>query len=79
VFAGITFHPEVVYPIYAMAPRAFGLDPMADQALAGAIMKVFGLVFFGLPFARIFFDWYQRENGRSITQADMRPTAEPIG
>ena len=78
VFAGITFHPDVAYPIYAMAPRAFGLDVMSDQALAGAIMKVFGLVFFGLPFARIFFDWYRRENGRSITQGDMRPTAEPI-
>jgi hypothetical protein len=61
-----------------MAPRAFGLDAMADQALAGAVMKIFGLFFFGLPFARIFFDWYQRENGRSITQPDMRPTAEPI-
>jgi putative membrane protein len=78
VFAGITFHPDVVYPLYAMAPRAFGLDAMADQALAGAVMKIFGLFFFGLPFARIFFDWYQRENGRSITQPDMRPTAEPI-
>ena len=79
VFAGITFHPDVVYPLYEMAPRAFGLDVMADQALAGAVMKIFGLVFFGLPFARIFFDWYQRENGRSVTQSDMRPTAEPIG
>jgi putative membrane protein len=74
VFAGITFHPDVVYPIYAMAPRAFGLDAMADQALAGAIMKVFGLFFFGLPFARIFFEWYQRENGRRVTQIDMRAT-----
>jgi putative membrane protein len=78
VFAGITFHPDVIYPLYAMAPRAFGLDVLSDQALAGAVMKVFGLLFFGLPFARIFFDWYQRENGRSITQRDMRPTAEPI-
>ena len=79
VFAGITFHPDVIYPLYAIAPRAFGLDVMSDQALAGAVMKIFGLLFFGLPFARIFFDWYQRENGRSITQGDMRPTAEPIG
>lgn len=78
VFAGITFHPDVVYPLYAQAPRAWGIDPLADQALAGAVMKVFGLVFFGLPFARIFFDWYQRENGRRITQIDMQRTAEPV-
>jgi hypothetical protein len=38
------------------------LSPLADQALAGATMKVFGLVFFGVPFARIFFEWYQSEN-----------------
>jgi putative membrane protein len=72
VFAGITFNPEVVYPLYAMAPRAFGLSVMADQALAGAIMKVFGLLFFGLPFARIFFEWYQVENRRRVMQIDMK-------
>jgi len=72
VFAGITFSPDVVYPLYALAPRAFGLTAMADQALAGATMKVFGLLFFGLPFARIFFEWYTRENRRSVTQGDMR-------
>jgi putative membrane protein len=72
VFAGITFNPDVVYPLYAMAPRAFGLSVMADQALAGAIMKVFGLLFFGVPFARIFFEWYQVENGRRAMQIDMR-------
>jgi hypothetical protein len=35
-------------------------------------MKVFGLFFFGLPFTRIFFEWYQRESERRVTQADMR-------
>ena len=72
VFAGITFSPDVVYPLYAVAPRVFGLDALADQALAGAIMKVFGLFFFGIPFTRIFFEWYRRENGRRVTQSDMR-------
>lgn len=77
VFAGITFSPEVVYPMYAMAPRLFGLSALADQALAGAIMKVFGLAFFSVPFARIFFEWYQRENGRRVTQLDMRRYRAP--
>jgi putative membrane protein len=76
VFAGITFNPDVVYPIYAMAPRAFGLTAIADQALAGAIMKVFGLIFFSIPFTRIFFEWYQRENGRKVMQVSMRPVAK---
>jgi len=77
VFAGITFHPDIVYPMYAMAPRIFGLSAMADQALAGAIMKVFGLFFFSVPFARIFFEWYQRENGRRITQTSMQRYRAP--
>jgi putative membrane protein len=78
VFAAITFSPEPVYQTYANAPRVWeALTPLADQALAGAIMKVFGLFFFGVPFARIFFAWYQRENQRFITQRDMR--RQPAG
>jgi putative membrane protein len=73
VFAAIAFSPEVIYAPYAHAPRVVEwLTPLADQALAGAIMKVLGLVFFGVPFARIFFEWYARETRRGITQRDMR-------
>ena len=73
VFAAITFSPDVVYRTYEIAPRAYAwLSPLADQALAGAIMKVMGLAFFSVPFTRIFFDWYRRENRRAVTQRDMR-------
>ncbi len=78
VFAAITFSPDVVYRTYEVAPRVYPwLSPLADQALAGAIMKVMGLAFFSVPFTRIFFDWYRRENARSVTQRDMRRTFEP--
>ncbi|CAN5637443.1 cytochrome c oxidase assembly factor CtaG [soil metagenome] len=78
VFAAITFSPDVVYATYANAPQIVGwLTPLSDQALAGAIMKVFGLVFFGVPFARIFFEWYARETRRNITQRDMRRRSGP--
>jgi putative membrane protein len=73
VFAAIAFSPDVIYATYAQAPRVFAwLSPIADQALAGATMKILGLVFFGVPFARIFFEWYARETRRNITQRDMR-------
>ena len=73
VFAAIAFSPDVIYTPYANAPRVIeSLTPLADQALAGALMKVLGLVFFGVPFARIFFEWYARETRRNITQGDMR-------
>ena len=78
VFAAITFSPDVVYRTYEVAPRVYPwLSPLADQALAGAIMKVMGLAFFSVPFTRIFFDWYRRENARNVTQRDMRRTLEP--
>jgi putative membrane protein len=63
VFAIITFAPEVIYRTYEVAPRVYPwLSPLADQALAGAIMKVMGLLFFAVPFTRIFFEWYRTEN-----------------
>jgi putative membrane protein len=78
VFAAIAFSPEVIYTPYANAPTVIpGLTPLADQAFAGAIMKVLGLVFFGVPFARIFFEWYARENRRAVTQRDMRRRPGP--
>lgn len=77
VFAAITFSPDVVYRTYEIAPRAYTwLSPLADQALAGAIMKVMGLAFFSVPFTRIFFDWYQRENRRKVMQVDMRRSGD---
>ena len=77
VFAAITFSPDVVYRTYEVAPRVYPwLSAVGDQALAGAIMKVMGLGFFSVPFARIFFDWYRRENSRTVTQRDMRRTGD---
>lgn len=79
VFAAITFSPDVVYRTYEVAPRAFAwLSPISDQALAGAIMKVMGLAFFSVPFTRIFFAWYRRENRRNVTQRDMRRNGDPV-
>jgi putative membrane protein len=62
IFAGITFAPEPLYQMYANMPtRAFGLSVLEDQAIAGVIMKVFGVVAFGIPFIATFFAWYRAE------------------
>ena len=63
-FGAITFADSVLYPTYAAAPRIW-LDPLADQALGGAVMKVASLFAFGIPFVVIFFRWYQAENATS--------------
>lgn len=62
IFAGITFSPEPLYQVYANMPtRALGLSVLEDQAIAGAIMKVFGVIAFGIPFIFTFFAWYRSE------------------
>jgi putative membrane protein len=63
VFGTVTFADQVLYPTYANAPWTLGMDALAEQALAGAVMKVGGLVALGIPFAVIFFRWYQEESG----------------
>lgn len=74
VFGAVTFADQVLYPTYASSPWPLGMDPLAEQALAGAVMKVGGLVSFGIPFALIFFAWYREE----MAQSSRRParTAE---
>lgn len=62
VFAAVTFADHVLYPTYASVPHhPFG-DAHADQTFGGALMKVGGLITFGLPFILTFFEWYRQEN-----------------
>ena len=63
--------------MYANMPtRAFGLSVMEDQAIAGVVMKVFGVVAFGIPFILTFFSWYRSElaPGRPPKPGDGRPS-----
>lgn len=61
IFAGITFSDHPLYLYHHMPTRAFGLSVMEDQALAGAIMKIGGMVAFGVRFIGVFFSWYRSE------------------
>lgn len=44
LFAYITFSREVLYPTYEYAPRICGLSAKEDQVLAGAGMKIVGIL-----------------------------------
>lgn len=62
IFAGVTFYDGTLYQAYGNIPtRAFGLSIEEDQALAGIIMKIFGLLAFGITFIVTFFNWYNSE------------------
>lgn len=65
VFAYITFSHDILYPTYEFAPRLFanfGADN--DQLLAGAGMKLVGIIVAGITFAWSFFRWYQLDGVR---------------
>lgn len=61
VSALLTFSTEVIYPIYAAAPRLFGLSALGDQQLSGGIMKFVGFLAYGIPLVLAFFRWYRSE------------------
>lgn len=60
------------YPLYASAPRAFGLSAIQDQRLGGAGMCFIEFFVFGLAFAVVFFV----ELGRSETRQALAERAE---
>ena len=57
----ITMADEVLYPLYATAPRLWGIGPMMDQHLGGLIMWIPGGLFFYGVMTVVFFKWAQRQ------------------
>jgi len=56
----LTWLPRVEYPLYAAAPRAYGLSPLTDQSLAGAAMCFTEFLVFGLAFVAVFVSFLNR-------------------
>ena len=63
VFAAVTFADHSLYPTYANSPHVMFGDARMDQTMGGALMKLGGLVAFGLPFIVTFFAWHHKESG----------------
>lgn len=51
---GLTFAPEPLYAFYENQPQYWGLSPLSDQALAGAIMAIEQAVVMGIAVAFLF-------------------------
>ncbi len=69
------------YPLYASAPRAYGLSAINDQHLAGAAMCFIEFLVFGIAFTAVFIDMLGRSDSRMTLaeyaagpQADQLPT-----
>jgi putative membrane protein len=57
----LTFGHTVLYAPYATFPRIWGISAMADQLIAGLIMKLVGGAILWVFIAAIFFKWHARE------------------
>lgn len=61
VFAAVTFAEDPLYSRYVAYSPRLGVDPMADQQLAGVIMKMSGMITFTLALGIVFFRWAAQE------------------
>jgi putative membrane protein len=60
----LTWITSTEYPLYASAPRAFGISAINDQHLAGAGMCFIEFLVFGIAFAAAFISMLGRDDSR---------------
>ncbi len=58
----LTFGTHPLYEAYASLPRLWGISVLADQQLAGLIMKLLGGFYLWIAITVIFFRWSARED-----------------
>ncbi|HEX6121840.1 MAG TPA: cytochrome c oxidase assembly protein [Ktedonobacterales bacterium] len=68
------FAPGVFYATYAQAPRVWGLSPMLDQQIGGALLAVPGNILDIILMSVIFFAWIarveRRQRERELAEAE---------
>lgn len=57
----LTFLGHTMYPLYAQAPRSYGMSAITDQRLAGASMCLLEFLVFGIAVAVVFLDALARD------------------
>lgn len=62
----LTFGHTVLYRFYETAPRIWGLDALADQRIAGLIMKLVGGFLLWIVIAWYFFKWFGVEEREGV-------------
>ena len=72
VAAFVTLADHVLYPHYAAAPRLWGISPLQDQQIGGAIMWVPGHLIFLVALTIVFFRWASDTSDSAERFADRR-------
>ena len=73
----LTWLSATEYPLYASAPRAYGLSAINDQHLAGAAMCFVEFLVFGIAFAAVFISMLGRDDSR-VTLAEYAAAARHL-
>ena len=65
-----TFARYPIYGLYELAPRVHGIGPVADQQVAGLIMKLGGGLILFSVMSVMFFRWHAREEVAATTETE---------
>ena len=68
----LTFSSVALYPVYGDASLAYGIDPVADQTIAGIIMKLGGGLIIWVTIAVIWFRWTKEEREWEEIESSLR-------
>jgi putative membrane protein len=78
VAIAISLAGDVLYPVYASAPRIWGITPLADQQIGGLIMWIPGGLFFAVVLSIVFFKWSHADGDQQTGVAPLTPDARVI-
>jgi len=68
----LTFSSVAIYPVYGNAALAYGIDPVADQTIAGIIMKLGGGILLWVTIAVIWARWTREEREWEHLESSLR-------
>lgn len=71
----LTFSSTVIYPVYGDAALEWGISPVADQTIAGIVMKLGGGLILWVTIAFIWFRWTSEERNWEQLDTPMHPAA----
>lgn len=75
----LTFAGAPLYAVYELAPRVGGMDALADQQLAGALMKVGNIPLLWPVLAALFIRWAQEDRVSTPTSSPHAVRGAPNG
>lgn len=70
----ITFSQVVLYPSYGDGPTTWGITPLADQTIAGIVMKLGGAFYLLGIIATLWFRWIRDERRWDAIERDLIKT-----